>query len=512
LCDDPTNPFLCKAGWDMSDTFLEVRDISKSYEGVQALKDVSMSIGAGEVHCLVGENGSGKSTLIKIIGGVVEPDAGSIVIQGKPHPNLQAIDAIREGIQIIYQDLSLVPNLSVAENISLNQLVERKASLVNWREVREIATRGLESIEEKIDPNEIVDNLPVAKRQIVAIARSLTQNAKLIIMDEPTSSLSEKEVRSLFRQIEILKSKGITILYITHKLEEIFEIGDNVTVLRDGKVVGTRAVADIDKGQLIEMMIGRKLEIFFPAIEVRQGRPVLQLEGLTSGKGRFKDVSFTLYDGEILGLYGLVGAGRTELAEAIFGVDREYEGTLRFNGQVIQPESPQGAMDLGIAYLPENRQLEGLVLKMDIANNITLAILKEITRRGFVRKKLELQRAASSIESMRIVCTGSEQTVENLSGGNQQKVLVGKWLNLRPKVLILDEPTHGIDVATKAEVYHLMRTLVEQGTPILLISSELPEIIGMSSRILVMGAGAIRGEFRRNEWTREKIIEAALAG
>jgi ABC-type sugar transport system ATPase subunit len=331
-------------------------------------------------------------------------------------------------------------------------------------------------------------------------------------MDEPTSSLSEKEVRSLFRQIGILKSKGMTILYITHKLEEIFEIGDNVTVLRDGKVVGTRAVADIDKGQLIEMMIGRKLEVFFPTIELRQGRPVLQLEGLRSGKGRFMDVSFTLHQGEILGLYGLVGAGRTELAEAIFGVDREYEGTLRLNGQVIMPGSPQGAMDLGIAYLPENRQIEGLVLKMDIANNITLAILKEITRRGFVRKKLELQRAVSSIESMRIVCTGPAQTVENLSGGNQQKVLVGKWLNLRPKVLILDEPTHGIDVATKAEVYHLMKTLVERGTPILLISSELPEVMGLSSRILVMGAGAIRGEFRRNEWTREKIIEAAIAG
>ena len=340
----------------MSEMFLEVRGVSKAYEGVQALDDVSLSIGRGEVHCLVGENGSGKSTLIKCIGGVVAPDSGQILINGRAHDHLEAIDAIREGIQVIYQDLSLYPNVTVAENISLNQFVERRASFVNWAEVRAIAARGLAEIEEDIPLGEIVQNLSVARRQIVAIARSLTQGARLIIMDEPTSAITRDDVDHLFTVISRLKQKGISTLFISHKLSEVFEIAESVTVLRDGRRVGTYPAGDLDDKKLTFLMTGRTIEYTpyrFPA-EKRQGTPVLEVRNL-GRRGHFQDISFSLWPGEILGLTGLIGSGRTELALALFGLNRPDGGQILRDGRMVRIRTPQDAVRMGIGYLPEDR-------------------------------------------------------------------------------------------------------------------------------------------------------------
>ncbi len=480
----------------MADTFLEARMISKAYEGVQALKDVSMTIGRGEVHCLVGENGSGKSTLIKIIGGVVEPDAGEIVINGRAHPRLQAIDAIREGIQIIYQDLSLFPNTTVAENISLNQYVERRASFIDWRDVRSIAARGLVEIEEEIDLDETVRNLSVAKRQIVAIARSLTQGARLIIMDEPTSAVTRDDVDHLFTVISRLKKKGISTLFISHKLSEVFEIAEVVTILRDGRKVGDYTAAELDDQKLTFLMTGRRIQYtpFRFAAEKRAATPLLEVRGLTR-QGQFEDVSFSLWPGEILGLTGLIGSGRTELALSLFGLNPPGRGEIRLDGKPVRIGSPREAIRRGIGYLPEDRLTQGLFIGQSIGDNIIITVLRKLLGAlGLIDPERRRKTEGQWIEELKIKAPSAKVRTWSLSGGNQQRVVLAKWLATDPKVFILDGPTIGIDIASKSNIHEIIRALARRGIAILMISDEIPEILHNCNRVLVMRGGRLERE------------------
>ena len=498
----------------MKDTFLEARNISKSYEGVQALKDVSLTIGKGEIHCLVGENGSGKSTMIKIIGGVVEPDSGSIIINGKAHANLQAIDAIREGIQIIYQDLSLIPNLTVAENITLNQYVERRASFVNWHEVREIAGRALADIEEKINLDEVVENLPVAKRQLVAIARSLTQNARLIIMDEPTSAITRDDVEHLFSVIAGLKARGISTLFISHKLSEVFQIAEEVAILRDGKKVGDFPASELDDRKLTFLMTGREIQYspYHFNRTAAAAAPLLEVKSLTR-RGQFQDITFSLWAGEILGLTGLIGSGRTELALSLFGLNPPDSGQILMDGKPVHIKSPEEAKRLGIGYLPEDRLTQGLFVGQSIGDNIVITILKKLLGAlGLIdplrRKKTEKH----WMEELKIKAPSSRARAWSLSGGNQQRLVLAKWLATEPRVFILDGPTIGIDIASKSNIHEIIRGLAEHGIAIIIISDEIPEILHTCNRVLVMREGRLQKEIPDTSATGEGELLAIVSG
>ncbi len=496
----------------MADAFLEARGIFKAYEGVQALRDVSLAIGKGEVHCLVGENGSGKSTLIKIIGGVVEPDQGVVVINGRPHSHLAAIDAIREGIQIIYQDLSLYPNLSVAENISFNQFVERRASFLSWRDMRAIAERGLAEIGEDLDLRENVQNLSVAKRQLVAIARSLTQNARLIIMDEPTSAITGEDVKHLFSVIARLKSKGISTLFISHKLGEIFEIAEMVTILRDGRKVGDFPAGELDDAKLTYLMTGQKIEYTPYRAPENKAAPLLEVRSLTR-LGQFQDVSFSLWPGEILGLTGLIGSGRTELALALFGLNPPDSGQILLNGKRVRIRSPAEAGRLGIGYLPEDRLTQGLFISQSIGDNIVVTVLKKLLGAlGLVDPGRRRKTEKRWLEELAIKAPSARVRAWSLSGGNQQRVVLAKWLATDPKVFILDGPTIGIDIASKRNIHQIVRDLAERGIAIILISDEIPEILHSCSRALVMREGRLEREIQDVSAVSEAELLTAVGG
>jgi len=497
----------------MADAFLEVRGISKAYEGVQALRDVNMTIGRGEVHCLVGENGSGKSTLIKIIGGVVEPDQGLVVINGRPHAHLAAIDAIREGIQIIYQDLSLYPNLTVAENISFNQFVERRASFVSWKEVRAIAERGLAEIGEQLALEESVQNLSVAKRQIVAITRSLTQNARLIIMDEPTSAITRDDVDHLFSVIARLKKKGISTLFISHKLSEIFEIAELVTILRDGRKVGDFPTSELDDAKLTYLMTGQRIEYSpYKVPEEKKAAPLLEVRGL-SRKGHFRDISFALWPGEILGLTGLIGSGRTELALALFGLNPPDAGQLLLNGKPVRVRSPQEAERLGIGYLPEDRLTQGLFIGQSIGDNIVITILRKLLGAlGLIDPARRRNTEKRWLEELKIKAPSAKVRAWSLSGGNQQRVVLAKWLATEPKVFILDGPTIGIDIASKRNIHEIIRALAVRGIAIIMISDEIPEILHNCNRVLVMREGRLEREIADVSAVDEAELLTAVGG
>ncbi len=498
----------------MSEVFLEARNISKAYEGVKALRDVSMTIGRGEVHCLVGENGSGKSTLIKIIGGVVEADAGAVVIGGRAHTHLAAIDAIREGVQVIYQDLSLYPNLSVAENISFNQFVERRASFVSWKEVRSIAERGLAEIGEQVPLEELVEDLSVAKRQIVAIARSLTQDARLIIMDEPTTAITKEDVDHLFMVIARLKDKGISTLFISHKLSEVFEIAEVVTILRDGRKVGDFPASELDDAKLTYLMTGQRIE--YTPYRVAEGgkaaRPLLEVRALTR-KGQFQDVSFSLWPGEILGLTGLIGSGRTELALALFGLNPPDAGQIFLDGKALRVRSPEEALRHGIAYLPEDRLTQGLFISQSIGDNIIIAILKKLLGTlGLIDPLRKRRSEAKWLEELAIKAPSPRVRAWSLSGGNQQRVVLAKWLATDPKVFILNGPTIGIDIASKRNIHQIIRSLAERGIAIILISDEIPEILHNCNRVLVMREGRLVREVSDAAAVSEAELLTAIGG
>jgi simple sugar transport system ATP-binding protein len=476
--------------------FLEAANISKTFDGVQALDRVSVSIDAGETHCLVGENGSGKSTLIKIIGGVLRPNAGQMKVNGKVFSPARAIDSIRQGIQIIYQDLSLFPNLSVAENISLNQLIERGNRFVGKTNVIKTARKALREIGEELDLSVKVENLSMSKRQIVAISRALTQNARLIIMDEPTSAITKAEVDHLFTVITRLKQKGIATLFVSHKLGEIFEIAENVTILRDGRKVGDYPAGELDSDKLTFLMTGLKIESspYEREQQKHDGHPLLDVKNL-SRRGHYESINFSVRRGDILGITGLIGSGRTELALSLFGLNKPDSGEIILEGHPVSIDSANEAMKLGIGYLPEDRLLQGLYVEKPIGSNIVVTIIDKLLNRfrlisGVKRKNVE----SRWIDNLKIKTPSAAMPASSLSGGNQQRVVLAKWLATNLKLFILDGPTIGIDVASKNNIHEFIREFARQGVGVVMISDEIPEVCQHCNRILVMREGRIVAE------------------
>ncbi len=495
---------------EQKNNMLSLRGISKAFAGVQALRGVSFDLRAGEVHALVGENGAGKSTLIRVITGAHRPDEGTIELDGAPLEELDPVSARALGIAAIYQQPALFPDLSVAENIAIGLEPGGGWRRVRWNERHDRARRLLERAGAHIDPEADVKGLSMPEQQLVEIARALGAEARILIMDEPTASLSDQEVERLFRVIGELKARGVGIIYISHRLEELPRIADRVTALRDGSLVGTRAMADVTRGDLIRMMVGRELAAVFPKVAAEPGGAVLEVEGLGCDESGVKDVTLSVRAGEVVGLAGLVGAGRTELARVLFGLTPADAGTVRIEGQPVAVDSPGQAVALGIAYVPEDRRRHGVILEMSTAANTTLATLRSHSRLGLIDDRRERNTALGFVHRLGIKTPDLDSPVGNLSGGNQQKVALARWLAASPRLLILDEPTQGVDVGAKAEIHRLMSELAGEGMAILMISSELPEVLGMSDRIAVMHGGSIVATMDREGATQEAILELAL--
>lgn len=492
----------------MSTPMLETRGISKAFPGTQALLDVSFQVLPGEVHALVGENGAGKSTLMHILSGVLEPDSGETLIQGdkvKIHHPKEAQDL---GIGTVFQELSLIPNLSVAENVFPNRAPTRSGGLVNWGVLYSRTEDLLEPFQVDINPKTLVRHLNVSAKQIVEIAKALSLEAKILLLDEPTAALSPDEVHILFKLIRHLKESGLAIVFISHRVQEIFEIADRVTILRDGERVGTFEISELSPDQMVQLMVGRALQDLEVQKETQKLGEILRVEGLSREKV-FQQVSFSLHKGEILGLAGLKGAGRPEVARAIVGADKLSAGRIFIEGKPVTIHSPVDALKYGIGYLPEERKLQGLFLHLPVFNNIVVADLKRFSRYGIMNRQREKATANQYVDQLDIRTPSVEQLVGRLSGGNQQKVMLAKWLLTNPKILIVDEPTHGIDVGAKVEIHALLNELSQQGVGILLISSELPEILSLADRIIVMHEGRITGELPASEATEENIISLA---
>jgi simple sugar transport system ATP-binding protein len=492
-----------------SEKFLEVKNISKSYVGVQALDKVNLSINKGEISCLVGENGSGKSTLIKIIAGVVRPDEGEIIIEGKKYKHIHAIDAIRQGIQVIYQDLSLFPNLSIAENISLNQMIERKKKSISWKEIREIAEKEISNINKDLDLDEKVENISIANKQLVAICRALTQNAKMIIMDEPTTAIAQKEIDFLFSVISDLKKRGISILFVSHKLSEVLKISEKVTVIRDGKLVGVYNTKDLDHDTLSFYMSGKKLlsSKFRYKEKEKQEKPLLEVKNL-SKKGNFQDINFQIKSGEIVGITGIIGSGRTELALSLFGLNRPDAGEIYIEGNLLKIKFPRDAIEHGLSYLPEDRLNQGLFIKQPIGNNIIVTIMKKLLNRlNLIENDKKYKYAEKWSKDLNIIAPSLDTAVQTLSGGNQQRVVIAKWLATHPKVFILDGPTVGIDVASKSNIHNIIRKLADQGMGVIIISDEIPEILSNCNRLIVIREGRIIKKLNTDEVTENQLLE-----
>ncbi|MCS6849122.1 MAG: sugar ABC transporter ATP-binding protein [Anaerolineae bacterium] len=492
--------------------FLSLAHISKTYAGVRALEDVSLTVYPGEIHCLVGENGSGKSTLIKIIAGVVQPDAGQIVINGKAMHHLHPIDAIREGIQVIYQDFSLFPNLTVAENIAINHELSRQKRWVNWQEVREIARQAMRKINVQLDLDATVGEIPVADKQLVAICRALLQNAKLIIMDEATTALTEREIRALFEVIHNVQREGVAVLFVSHKLDEVLEIADKALIIRNGRVVLDADARELDRSKLTYYMTGRNIE---EAIFEWQGDPnsppLLQVRHLTS-LGSFEDVSFDLHPGEILGVTGLLGSGRTELALALFGAIPIDSGEIVLEGQPVVLRSIQDAVAHGIGYVPEDRLTEGLFLERSISDNILARILDALKGAGRLLDRASMKATTQEwIARLSIKPPHAELPAKSLSGGNQQRVVLAKWLASKPRLLILNGPTMGVDVGSKMELHEIIKQLAREGLGVIIISDDIPELMQTCNRILLMRRGRIVERFERRQITEMDLTQRLVA-
>jgi ribose transport system ATP-binding protein len=493
----------------MSETILEMSGIQKSFGSFQALKNVQLNIKKGEVHALLGENGAGKSTLMKILSGVYKPDAGTMKYKGRPLQLSHPKQAQEIGIGIVHQEFNLLPDLTVAQNIFVGREPEWIKGFIDETKMKALTKQIFAQLKVDIDPNAKVADLTVAEQQMVEIAKSLSANCELLIMDEPTAALSHSEIEQLFKVILDLKAKGVAIIYISHRLEELSQIVDRVTVLRDGEFIGTHPFHDVTIDELIQKMVGRSITSRFPVRKKRQrGTKILEVKGLTKKK-TFHDIRFSLYQGEILGIAGLVGAGRTELARAIFGADQYDSGQIFIEGKEVKIQSPSEGIKAGIGYITEDRKKDGLALSLNIRENMMLSSYKKYSRWGLVRTDLGSLEAQSYVEKLKIKIRDLNQQVRDLSGGNQQKVVIAKWLCQNVKLLIIDEPTRGIDIGAKLEVYELMQELVEKGVGIIMISSELPEILGVCDRILVMSGGRITKELLREEATQEKILSYA---
>ncbi|MCL2429945.1 MAG: sugar ABC transporter ATP-binding protein [Alphaproteobacteria bacterium] len=490
---------------------LSVRAIEKSFPGVRALSGVSFEVARGEVHALLGENGAGKSTLIKIVSGVHTPDRGEVVVDGRAVALAGPDAARRAGIATIYQELLLFPDLTVAENVFMGHAPRKGLGRLDWRAMRERTRDLLAALEiYDLEPDSVVGSLSVGNRQRVEIVRALSHDARILIMDEPTAALTEYDVKRLFEIVRRLKARGVAVVYISHRLDEIFAIADRVTVLRDGAHVATRGVAETDAAELVQLMVGRKIESLFPKAAVAIGAPVLEVRDLER-RPLTRKVSLTVRAGEIVGLAGLVGSGRSELAQTIFGVTPAESGEIRIAGEAVAIRSPAQARALGVAYVPEDRSTQGLVRSMTVRENFSLAALATVASRGFIDRAGERRLADDGVRRFAVKTSSREQIAGKLSGGNQQKIVLGKWLANQPRLLILDEPTRGIDVGAKAEIHRLMGELAAQGLAILMISSELPEVLGMSDRVLVMREGRIVAEFPREHATQE-AAGAAMMG
>ena len=502
----------------MSVPLIDVQNVGKSFGGVRALSGVSLQIHRGQVHAMCGENGAGKSTLIKILAASCRPDSGAVVVDGQPLAPGDVRASESAGIAVIYQESVAFPHLDATENIFVGREPRKLGGLLLDRPaMRRQTAELLERLGESIDISVPVGELPMAQRQMVGIARALSQRVRLLIMDEPTASLSARETNVLFRIIRQLRGQGVSILYVSHRLEEIFELADRVTVLRDGRCIQTTDIAQVDSASLIRAMVGRELELAegalpgrsTPEAHVREGAVFLQVDHL-SRTGAFENISFSVRAGEIVGLAGLVGAGRSEVARAIFGADPYDSGKVLLGGKPIVSGSIRSAMRSGLGFVPEDRQYLGLVLPMSVRVNLTLTILRSLSRFGLISRRRERQMVNGLIHLLNVKAMHTGIPAESLSGGNQQKLVLGKWLATKPRVLILDEPTRGVDVGAKAEVHRIIRDLAARGMATLLISSELPEILSMSDRILVMRQGRIAGELYRGQATQEKVLALAL--
>jgi ABC-type sugar transport system ATPase subunit len=500
---------------------LRMSGIAKSFPGVQALRDVDLVVGRGEVHALLGENGAGKSTLLKILAGAIAPDAGTITFDGQEVrlPSPHAAQGL--GIVTIYQEFNLVPTLSVAENVFIGRLPVRRGGRVDWGALHERTAALTRAVGLGVDPRRLVADLSVAEQQMVEIARALSMDAKLVVMDEPTSALSEAEVRRLFRIVRDLKARGIAVIFVTHRLEEVMQLCDRMTVLRDGRLAGTGDIAGTSIEGIIRLMVGREIDrLFAHRTATSTGAVALEVEGIARGRDpldphavMLHDVSLTVRKGEIVGLAGLVGAGRTELARAVFGADPIQHGRVLVEGKEVRVRSPKDAIRAGIGLVPEDRKLQALFLSLAIRTNLSVAAMGRLAGPlGIVRRRDEESLVERFRQKLGIRMAGPEQEVGNLSGGNQQKVVLARWLALQPRILIVDEPTRGIDVAAKAEVHALLYELAAAGIAILAISSELPEILTISDRIVAMREGRITGELARAEASEERLMQLMALG
>jgi len=484
--------------------------MSKSFAGVKALRSVSFELRAGEVHALIGENGAGKSTLIKIITGAVTPDAGTIKVRGEAVPRMDPRLSKSLGIAAIYQQPSLFPDLTVAENIALALESGSGWRILDWKARSRRAAELLKRAGASMDPQKLVATLSMPEQQLVEIAKAIGADARIVIMDEPTASLTEREVESLFQVIARLRSEGVGVIYISHRLEEIAEVADRVTVLRDGETIATKRRDEVDRGELIRMMVGRELGSIFPKRKITVGDTVLELRNVSSGAAGVHGISLSVRKGEILGIAGLVGSGRTQLAETIFGLTPADSGEILLRGERVRIASPRDAIRRGIGYVPEDRPRHGAILEMSIAANTSLASLRKVAPRGLIDRTCERRLAEGFVEQLHIKTPSVEMETGALSGGNQQKVALARWLAIDPAVLILDEPTQGVDVGSKSEIHSLMAELAERGLAIVMISSELPELLGMSDRIAVMHAGRVRATLDRKDATQQSILSLAL--
>lgn len=491
----------------MSSPLLQLTNISKSFPGVQALKAVSFAVNAGEVHALVGENGAGKSTLMKILAGVYQPDSGEMHWQGQPLKLSKPADAQKQGIRIIYQEFNLLPDLTVAENIFLYREPRTRLGFVDWRAMNEQARALLALLETRIHPETPVYALTVAQQQLVEIVKALAEDAKLLIMDEPTAALNPTEVEHLFSSVKRLAAKGTAVIFISHRLEEVLHISEQVTVLKDGQLVASQNAKGLTKQDIVRQMVGRNLEdIFPPRSQAKSKMPLLEVKNLSTLT--LHDISFTLYPGEVLGLAGLEGQGQREVVRALFGLEPLKSGEIRLSGQTLQVTQPKIAIDAGIVFISDDRKIEGLALPLAVRENVALPNLKIFSQTGFVIRQREVQAVKSKVEAVNVKTPTLEQAVNLLSGGNQQKTVLTKWLLKSPKVVLFAEPTRGVDVGAKVEIYRLIAELASQGVGVVMVSSELLELIGMSTRILVMRGGRVQAELEGNT-TEEQIMLAA---
>jgi rhamnose transport system ATP-binding protein len=495
-----------RAASDVATPVLSLSGVSKTFPGVRALHDVSFDLRAGEVTALIGENGAGKSTIVKILTGIYAPDAGEIFVGGERRTFASPREAWAAGIAAIHQETVMFDELSVAENIFMGHMPGSR--LIDWAEMRRLSATLLERIEADFGPDEPLKQLSVAQKHLVEIARALSHDASVIIMDEPTAALSRNEIEDLFRIIAQLKAQGRAIVLISHKFDEIFRAADVYVCLRDGERVGLGRIADTCEADLVRLMVGRPIDQVFPKRDIAIGETVLDVEGLSNAT-EFADITFNLRRGEILGFYGLVGAGRSEVGQCLFGMSRPTRGAVRLNGRPIAPGSPSDAIAAGISYVPEDRQEQGAILPMNIRENITLASIAAYAKGWFLSRASEREATRALGRRLDVRAASWEQRLSELSGGNQQKVVIAKWLAVRPKVIILDEPTKGIDVGSKAAVHDFIGELAEEGLAVILISSELPEILGLADRVIVMHEGRVVAEFTRGAWSAEAIVSAA---